>query len=153
MASFQEDPSRNRLGAHGARTAAVDSLVVLLPHDPRAPALARRSLDRVDTACQLDDEDRALLALIASELVTNAIVYGTEPVALTVSGQHGEVTVEVADGDPRLDSVRIRDVGVPMRGGRPGGRGLRLVAAIADEWGVRPERSGKTVWARKTYDV
>jgi anti-sigma regulatory factor (Ser/Thr protein kinase) len=95
--------------------------------------------------------DNTFLALIANELVTNAIVYGTEPVTLTVSYEHGEVTVEVADGDPRLDSVRIRDVDVPRRGARPGGRGLRLVASIADEWGVRPERSGKTVWARKTY--
>jgi len=129
----------------------VNSLVVSLPHDPRAPALARRALGRVVTACQLDDEDTALLALIASELVTNAIVYGTDPVTLTVSWRHGEVTVEVADGDPRSDSVRIRDVDAPMCGGRPGGRGLRLVASIADEWGVRRECSGKTVWARKAY--
>ncbi len=151
MASFQRGPPRNRLSAHGARPGAVDRLVVSLPYDPRAPALARRSLDPVVTACRLDDKASALLALIASELVTNAIVYGTEPVTLTVSWQHDELTVEVADGDPRSDSVRIREVDVPRRGGRPGGRGLRLVASIADEWGVRPERSGKTVWARKAY--
>ena len=151
MASSQGDPSRNRPSTHAARPAAVDRLVVSLPHDPRAPARARRSLEPVATERQLDDEFNARLALIVTELVTNAVVYGTEPVTPTVSWQPGEVTVEVTDGDPRSESVRIREVDAPVRGRRPGGRGLTLVAAMADEWGLRRERSGKTVWARCTY--
>jgi len=153
MASVREEPSRHRVSAEGEQPHVADRRVMSLPHDLRAPTLARRSLEWVVAACRLDDEDQTSLALIASELVTNAIIYGTEPVTLTVSYQHGEVILEVADSDPRLDSVRIRDVDVPRPGEQLGGRGLRLVASIADEWGVRPEPSGKTVWARKTYNA
>ncbi|MGH2929571.1 MAG: ATP-binding protein, partial [Solirubrobacteraceae bacterium] len=32
------------------------------------------------------------------------------------------------------------------------GRGLRLVAAYADAWGVEPHRKGKTVWCALRFD-
>ena len=81
--------------------------------------------------------------LIASELVTNAVLHGGKPLELTLQYQDDELTIAVADGDPRIDDVRMRPVNQP----RPGCRGLRIVASLAKRWGTRPFRSGKQVWA------
>lgn len=48
------------------------------------------------------------MLVIASELVTNAIVHGDTPLILSVSYQAPDMTVEVFDGDPRTESVRLR---------------------------------------------
>ncbi|MGW1253791.1 ATP-binding protein [Streptomyces sp. NPDC002513] len=52
------------------------------------------------------------------------------------------VRVEVADGCSRLPVRAVGDVLAD------GGRGLLLVEAVTDRWGVtpRPDGSGKTVW-------
>ncbi|MFJ5288569.1 ATP-binding protein [Streptomyces sp. NPDC088348] len=52
------------------------------------------------------------------------------------------VRIEVADGCPRLPSAAVGDEL------DEGGRGLVLVAALTDNWGVEPRRDGcgKTVW-------
>jgi anti-sigma regulatory factor (Ser/Thr protein kinase) len=84
------------------------------------------------------------LLLVASELVANAYEHGTAPRALRFArlDDTGHVVVEVDDGTPaepvlghsRLDGNR--------------GRGLTIVAGIAERWGVRAMNVGKTVWAR-----
>lgn len=124
--------------------------VVSLPYDLRAPARARRSVQAVIAGSQLSEEAQAQLVLITSELVTNAIVHGAEPVTLTVTCDAAHITVEVADGDPRADPVRFRDFDGPSG---YGGRGLRLVAALTEAWGVRTEASSKTVWATTKVDA
>ena len=117
------------------------STVLSVPYESSGPRFARFCVQQFATGLGLDDavDD---LCLIASELVTNAIVHGEEPVELTLLHQHGEVTIEVADGDSRIDRVRP-----PADETGPGGRGLRIVETLADRWGTRPSRSGKTVWA------
>jgi anti-sigma regulatory factor (Ser/Thr protein kinase) len=119
--------------------------VVQLPSDLLGPSLARRSIEAFVIAHQLDDEARDAMVMVASELVTNAIIHGDVPVVLSVSFQAPELTVEVFDGDPHTESVRLRGDDDPA----PGGRGLRIVASLADRWGVRPSQVGKTVWAAK----
>ncbi|MFF9216311.1 ATP-binding protein [Streptomyces viridosporus] len=54
----------------------------------------------------------------------------------------GGVRVEVADGCPRLPTRAAGD------GLGEGGRGLVIVDAVTDRWGVavRPDGRGKTVW-------
>ncbi|SMF02676.1 SpoIIE family protein phosphatase [Streptomyces sp. Amel2xC10] len=93
--------------------------------------------------------------LVVSELVTNAVVHaGTDITLLCRLDEEPDgcaVVVEVSDRHP---SRPPRDGG-PNDGG-PGasyeipefGRGLRLVAALADAWGVTYRRGSKTVWAR-----
>ncbi|MBO3682504.1 SpoIIE family protein phosphatase [Streptomyces sp. NEAU-YJ-81] len=80
--------------------------------------------------------------LIVSELVTNAIRYGDGPYTLRLI--RGDVLVcEVSDRSntqPRLRRARSTD---------EGGRGLFLVAQIADRWGSRYQSVGKTVWAEQ----
>jgi anti-sigma regulatory factor (Ser/Thr protein kinase) len=124
------------------KASAVSRTVLPLPYDGNSAFLARRFVEQFVAERALDGA-AGLLCLIASELVTNAILHGAEPVELTLHCQDGEVTIEVADGDPRIDNVRLRAGDQPDTGGR----GLRVVASLADRWGTRPSRSGKTVWA------
>ncbi|GGZ90729.1 ATP-binding protein [Streptomyces echinoruber] len=87
--------------------------------------------------------------LVVAELAANAATHGRVPGrdAELRLGRDGEerIRVEVSD-------VRGERLPVPAPEGRllaDGGRGLTLVAALAEEWGVagRPGAPGKTVWA------
>ncbi|MFJ4961049.1 ATP-binding protein [Streptomyces sp. NPDC088729] len=87
--------------------------------------------------------DAAELAL--TELIANFVrhVPGRRCQTLIFRLPHGEgVRVEVADSSPR---VPLAIEGDPLD---EGGRGLVLVAAVTDKWGVemRWDGSGKTVW-------
>jgi anti-sigma regulatory factor (Ser/Thr protein kinase) len=78
--------------------------------------------------------------LLVSELVTNAVRYGREPMSLTVDCDTEGITVAVADANPALPRTR------PTDQRRHSGRGLVLVDQLAAEWGVRPTANGKQVW-------
>ncbi len=122
--------------------------VLSLPSDLSSPSLARRSVEQFLAADHRPrDEATDAVLVIASELVTNAIVHGSVPVVLSVSFRTPYIAVEVSDGDPRTESVRVR----AADDGQPGGRGLRIVAVLADRWGARPSQHGKTVWATKRW--
>lgn len=90
----------------------------------------------------LDLADAAELAL--TELVANVVrhVPGRRCRTLILLLPGGGVRVEVTDTCPRLPR--------PAAGGLldEGGRGLLLVDAVTDDWGVEPRRDGggKTVW-------
>ncbi|MEV6329337.1 SpoIIE family protein phosphatase [Streptomyces sp. NPDC051909] len=80
--------------------------------------------------------------LIVSELVTNAIRYGAPPVDLRLLRDKDRALIcEVSDS--RETSPRLRRA----RPDEEGGRGLFLVAQLADRWGTRYTREGKTIWA------
>jgi anti-sigma regulatory factor (Ser/Thr protein kinase) len=113
---------------------------VSLPFDVKSPSLARRHVEQF-VADQGLDGATATISIIASELVTNAVIHGAEPVELTLRSDKGDVTIEVADGDERIDNIR------PRAGHQSGGRGLHIVASLADRWGIRASHTGKTVWA------
>src|SRR6185312_14323996 len=82
------------------------------------------------------------LALIAAELIANALQHGTPPIQLVVSGDSHLIRVAVHDSNP-LPPVRPTVSTVNMTG-----RGLALVGALATSWGVDPiAGDGKTVWA------
>ena len=123
--------------------------VVPLADSLSSASLARRSVEQLADQSGAPDDEKKALVVIASELVTNAVLHGGAPIILSVSYQAGEITVEVADGDPRVESVGIRPVDEPT----PGGRGLRVVASLADRWGIRRSQPGKTVWAAKALNL
>ncbi|MEV6027835.1 SpoIIE family protein phosphatase [Streptomyces sp. NPDC052036] len=107
--------------------------------DPVAVARARS-----DVAQQLSrwglEELEFTAELMVSELVTNAIRYGRPPIGLRLIHDRALVC-EVSDTSsttPHLRRARTFD---------EGGRGLLLVAQIAEHWGTRHARQGKTVWA------
>ncbi|MEU6380206.1 ATP-binding SpoIIE family protein phosphatase [Streptomyces sp. NPDC046909] len=87
--------------------------------------------------------------VVVSELVTNAVVHAGTDVELECRMEEtGALVVEVSDHHPSR----------APRGGEPEGpygtpeygRGLRLVATLAESWGITYRRGTKTVWARLT---
>lgn len=90
-------------------------------------------------------EDRLVYdaTLLISELVTNAVVHAGTTVEIVCRLDADSLVIEVADRHP----------GRVLRGSteqpddhREGGRGLYLVAALSDVWGVTYHRDHKTVW-------
>ncbi|WP_186785740.1 ATP-binding protein [Streptomyces misionensis] len=89
--------------------------------------------------------------LCATELLTNVVEHVGEgtPVRIRVLGANepGRVRVEVTDPDPRgtptvLSAAETAECG----------RGLVLVSALADRWGVEQGPGGKTVWCELVPD-
>ncbi|MEU6088048.1 SpoIIE family protein phosphatase [Streptomyces sp. NPDC047085] len=116
-----------------------------LESDPSIVARARKYADEQLTAWGLDDA-AFTTELIVSELVTNAIRYGRPPIQLRLIHQDSTLISEVYDSSgstPHMRRARIFD---------EGGRGLLLVAQLADRWGTRHDRIGKTVWAEQSVD-
>ncbi|WP_369265689.1 SpoIIE family protein phosphatase [Streptomyces sp. R35] len=120
-----------------------------VPRDPAAVAPVRSACARRLTEWGL--EQVAFTAeLILSELITNAVRYGAEPITVRVlrtepigSPDAGTLIFEVADGSstsPRLRRAKLTD---------EGGRGLFLVARFAERWGTRYTPTGKVIWAEQ----
>lgn len=77
-----------------------------------------------------------------SELVANAVRYARTEVLIRMSAGT-EVTIAVIDQHPVLHR--------PLHGSgddllAESGRGLRIVAAVADDWGIEARAGGKSVW-------
>ncbi|WND36907.1 ATP-binding protein [Streptomyces sp. BB1-1-1] len=114
--------------------------------DPEAAARARayvRELLRKEDPPLADDaiDD---VCLIASELVTNAYRYGTEPgdsLLVVVLPTLEHVRVEVHDPVRRRPQLRTDS------DERARGRGLHIVDALAARWDVDDRPLGKAVWA------
>lgn len=114
-----------------------------LPPTPEAPAAARRLLrDALKLWHWGIPEERADTELLASEIVTNAVVHvgGEHSLLLEVVQSDGWVRVSVADNSSLRPIVR------ELEHLRPGGVGMRLVEELADRWGVEDHHGGKKVW-------
>jgi anti-sigma regulatory factor (Ser/Thr protein kinase) len=109
-----------------------------------APMQARRILDGALAEWGLGHLADAA-DLVMSELVTNAVVHGLGPASLDVyvdrAADGGLLFIEVQDAGGVLP--QRRDVGEDS----VDGRGLLIVAALAEDWGVEPVGHGKRVWA------
>ncbi|MCX4669244.1 SpoIIE family protein phosphatase [Streptomyces sp. NBC_01381] len=113
-----------------------------VPLDPAAVAGMRDAVSR-----RLDEWGLSELGfsmeLVLSELITNAIRYGSEPIHVRLI--HDRTLIcEVADGSstsPHLRYAATTD---------EGGRGLFLVSQIAERWGTRYTPQGKVIWAEQT---
>lgn len=107
-----------------------------------AVSAARRFVCELLDAWHLSDL-RAEAELVISELVTNAVVHTGKrfTVAVAPDGDQG-VRIEVSDLSPTPPHIRIETAFATN------GRGIPIVSAIAEEWGVDVDAEGKTVWAR-----
>ncbi|MFB7776262.1 ATP-binding protein [Streptomyces bauhiniae] len=76
--------------------------------------------------------------LAVSELVTNAVEYGTDTVVLRLRCHGGELRVEVKDDNPAPATLRVPS------DDDESGRGLWIVAVLARDWGVSED--GRTTW-------
>lgn len=108
--------------------------------DPEMVAVARRFVrDRLAAWEATDHVEGAVL--VASELVTNAVLHARTAVTLRVDTDGPTVRIEVFDENPRLP------VAGPCPPDATSGRGLSLIAALADAWGMENRGDGKVVWA------
>jgi anti-sigma regulatory factor (Ser/Thr protein kinase) len=126
------------------------SWCVVVPHHAYGARLARNRL-----AAELGPiVPPALLAdavAVLAELVGNAIRHA-DPLPgevvrvawrLRTRGQKPAVTVRVTDGGSPRHRPVLRVVGPEA----VDGRGLRIVVALADRWGVDRDGLGQSVWA------
>ncbi|WP_405917154.1 SpoIIE family protein phosphatase [Streptomyces sp. NBC_00728] len=158
MACAPDAPEQHRVGQDlVSRTS--------LPGSPLAPGAARRFLrDTLVSWAELalpgseiiDDRLTEDAAVVVSELVTNAVVHAGTDVELLcrlecpAGGPPGPLVVEVSDHHP---SRAIRDDGAEPPYGTPEyGRGLRLVSALSEAWGITYRPGVKTVWSRLLDD-
>jgi PAS domain S-box-containing protein len=128
-----------------ARTKALAAdrvLTCALPADPKAAPIARAAARRQLEVWGVDEETAFTTELIVSELVGNAVRYGAPPLRLRLIWER-KLTVEVSDtaaSAPHVMHARTID---------ETGRGLFIIATLADQWGTRYEAQGKTVWAEQ----
>ncbi|WP_254666735.1 SpoIIE family protein phosphatase [Streptomyces sp. WMMB 714] len=121
---------------------------VVLPGETTSPWAARTFVGRALHVWGMPDAASADAVLLASELVTNVVVHAGTGVRLECRHEGEALVVEVEDRHPTR-AVETRAPADPEAGGGSvPGYGLRLVAALAEEWGVSYRRSGKTVWFR-----
>jgi anti-sigma regulatory factor (Ser/Thr protein kinase) len=120
----------------------VQRLELELPPVPEAARVAREAVDRVAGNLASDVGFRARLA--ASELVSNSVTHAVEGTATRITVAVDQtatgVRVEVRDGGEPFDPA-VREV----TDRATSGRGLRLVDALVDRWGVSPS-DGNLVW-------
>jgi anti-sigma regulatory factor (Ser/Thr protein kinase) len=112
-----------------------------LPATSASPAVARRFVGRLAGAYRLRTPPGDL-AVIVSELVTNAVEHGAGAVEVCVRGWEDglcvEVTTALTPGRPaRLDPSPATSTG----------RGLSLVEALSRRWGHTDHGQRRTVWA------
>ncbi|WP_406362690.1 SpoIIE family protein phosphatase [Streptomyces sp. NBC_01579] len=112
-----------------------------LPNDPSVVTNARSLTSRQLATWGLQELDFTT-QLLVSELVTNAIRYATGPVQQRLIRDR-TLICEVTDDSSTAPHLRQADLA------DEGGRGLYLVAQLADRWGTRFTARGKTIWAEQ----
>ena len=117
------------------------------PNEPASIPGVRRFVRAA--LAEVEPELRARAELVVSELATNALRHGAGDLLVAVLVERGRVRIEVADASPALPLAR--------RPGPddPGGRGMLVVDALSQAWGVEPAgeaRGGKVVWVTLAPD-
>ena len=118
----------------------VKTFELRLPADPTAAAVARAIVEAVGS--DLPEPIVVDAKLLTTEVVTNAIRHarGTQAVIVRVR-KNNYIRVEVVDQGPMFDPEPQK---TSTRAGS--GRGLMVVDAVANTWGVEPDEAGKKVW-------
>ncbi|MDH2425230.1 ATP-binding protein [Sphaerisporangium sp. TRM90804] len=112
-----------------------------LPADPSVTAACRAVVR--DTLAEwglreLTDD----MLLVVTELLANALLHGGPPIHLVLGVDGDTLTGSVTDRGPGWP--RLRAAGTELEHGR----GLRIVEALTDRWGVAPvpPGEGKRIW-------
>ncbi|MFJ9443192.1 ATP-binding protein [Kitasatospora sp. NPDC101235] len=132
-------------------TAPLREFAMRFSSTPRGARLARRLVSHRldDWGYGYDSTLNDALTLITAELAANAVRHGRVPgrdFAVRLAEHPGVLRIEVSD--TRTERMPPTDLPTPAADAESG-RGLLLVAALADHWGTspRPAAPGKTVWA------
>jgi anti-sigma regulatory factor (Ser/Thr protein kinase) len=106
---------------------------------PQAVPAARRFVSQTTTSL-LDDTDRYTAELLASELVTNAVLHARTPLQVGITSWPDRILVAVGDDQQTGPVSPAHDLD------RPSGRGILLVEAMSQQWGFTSHAAGKTTW-------
>jgi serine/threonine-protein kinase RsbW len=123
------------------------STSVTLPRIERSVTHARTALRAQLATWRVPSDYAATAELLLSELVTNAVrhagSYPSQQVGVRFALADGLIRLEVSDSCTTAPQLRA------VTPDAESGRGIHLVSALADNWGVtrRPCGAGKTVWA------
>ncbi|WP_233509936.1 ATP-binding protein [Actinomadura craniellae] len=119
-------------------------MAITLPGTERAPRAARLYAREL-----LGPDHPALDPVLTcvSEAVTNAVRHTASgaggKVGLLFAAEGGHLVAEVADDGAAGARPRLHDDPLAEHG-----RGLRIIAALAESWGARPDGDRTTVWMR-----
>lgn len=124
------------------------AVLMLLPHALASVASARRVVVTAALQARMSRAAREDLAVVVSELVTNALRHarplpdGQIELGYQYEAEDGSMRVHVRDGGASTPP-RARKAHATATNGR----GLAIVARLADSWGVHTGDTSTTVWA------
>jgi anti-sigma regulatory factor (Ser/Thr protein kinase) len=116
----------------------VAAFVLPLPRSSDSVGLARSAVREV--LLDLPGDVADVSALLANELVANAIAHGEGSISLAMEINSHCVRFAVTDEGAALPELRESSPTAES------GRGLSIVNALATRWGVDPTSQGKSVW-------
>lgn len=125
----------------------VSTFTQLFSATPRGARLARRLVtNRMDVwGYAYGGEANETVTLVVAELAANAVRHGQ------VRGRSFRVRLVLGEDVVRVEVLDARAERLPVLAEEPdeGGRGLMLVEALSEKWGVelRPDGVHKAVWA------
>jgi anti-anti-sigma factor len=118
----------------------LERIELALASDPSAPARARAEL-REMLGDRLTEADKATVTLLASELVTNAVIHPEPgvggPIGLRIAAYPDRIRIEVTDAGAGFDPGTL-----PSGPRETGGHGLIVVDGLASRWGIGPGALG-----------
>ncbi|UNM16503.1 ATP-binding protein [Streptomyces formicae] len=122
-----------------------------LPGRTESVARARRLIHERMRRWGIGGDPLDAVALVASELFTNAVVHtASERVLCELHDAEGQLRIAVQDQGCPPGEPRLRRISEEERG-----RGLLLVDAVSSAWGAHDARPGpgRIVWAELALDA
>lgn len=122
----------------------------VLPSATTAPRIARKIANAALSPAAggrmqpVSADCRGDVALVVSELVTNAVLHAQGPIEFEVTVDDDIIEVRVSDHTAELPKITFAN------GDQIGGAGLRIVDRLARYWGVEQRVDGKVVWCQLT---
>ncbi|MFE2878208.1 ATP-binding protein [Streptomyces roseus] len=115
---------------------------ITLPATPEAARSARRALSEAVAGSDVADDAR----LLVSEAVGNALRHTVSTrlrMVVGVEAGTGRLLCALRDDTPVLGPANPAATGCARR---ESGRGLGLIAALSQSWGIATDGAGKWVW-------
>jgi anti-sigma regulatory factor (Ser/Thr protein kinase) len=111
--------------------------------EPRSAYEVRRFIERVLGDRRIEGDVVGDVVLVGSELSANVIRHAQTEFTVVLRQKGDWIRLEVSDGSSIIPAVEDLTESY---------RGLRMVEAVSEDWGVEATGSGKTVWAEFKSD-